>query len=116
LTVSAEPVAAAPLPASGVIEIEFVSGARLRIVGTVDLAAVSATIAALIADGPFQRGSIWANPDIDAAVEMMRAVYSGRDWAREIGELGHKTVMQTLTAKAVSSRLRGSLLDSPSKP
>jgi transposase len=46
--VSPEPVAAPALPASGAIEIEFANGARLRIVGTVDPAAVSATIAALV--------------------------------------------------------------------
>jgi len=48
VTVSPEPVAAPTLPASGAIEIEFASGARLRIVGTVDPAAVSAAIAALV--------------------------------------------------------------------
>jgi transposase len=48
VTVSPEPAAAPALPASGAIEIEFASGARLRIVGMVDLAAVSATIAALV--------------------------------------------------------------------
>lgn len=46
--VFSEPVAAATLPASGAIEIEFASGARLRIVGTVDPAAVTATITALV--------------------------------------------------------------------
>jgi hypothetical protein len=53
VTVSSEPVSsksvAAPvLPASGAIEIEFASGVLLRIVSTVDPAAVSATIAALV--------------------------------------------------------------------
>jgi transposase len=48
VAVSSEPVAAPVLPASGAIEIEFTSGARLRIVGTVDPAAVTATIAALV--------------------------------------------------------------------
>jgi transposase len=51
VTVSPDPVSserAAPAPASGAIEIEFASGARLRIVGTVDPAAVTATIAALV--------------------------------------------------------------------
>jgi transposase len=46
VAVSPEPVAS--LSASGAIEIEFANGARLRIVGTVDPAAVTATIAALV--------------------------------------------------------------------
>jgi transposase len=48
VTVSPEPAAAPTPPASGAIEIEFANGTRLRIVGTVDPAAVSATIAALV--------------------------------------------------------------------
>ncbi|MGC1297883.1 MAG: transposase [Alloacidobacterium sp.] len=48
VTVSPDPVAPPTLLASGAIEIEFASGARLRIVGTVDPAAVSAAIAALV--------------------------------------------------------------------
>jgi transposase len=43
-------VAAAPVesvPRGGVIDIEFASGARMRITGTVDVAALSAAVAAL---------------------------------------------------------------------
>jgi transposase len=48
VTVSPEAVSAAPLPApSGVIEIEFATGARLRITGAVDVATLSAAVAAL---------------------------------------------------------------------
>jgi transposase len=46
--VSPEPVSAPALPApSGVIEIEFAGGARLRITGAVDAATLSAAVAAL---------------------------------------------------------------------
>jgi transposase len=49
VTVSAEPISAPALPApSGVIEIEFASGARLRITGSVDVATLSAAVAALV--------------------------------------------------------------------
>jgi transposase len=48
VTVSAAPVSAPALPApSGVIEIDFASGARLRITGSVDAAMLSAAVAAL---------------------------------------------------------------------
>jgi transposase len=48
VTVSPAPVSPPALPApSGVIEIEFASGARLRITGSVDAATLSAVVAAL---------------------------------------------------------------------
>ena len=49
VTVAAEPSSALALPAApgGVIEIEFPAGARVRIAGQVDPAAVSAAISAL---------------------------------------------------------------------
>jgi transposase len=49
VTVSTEPVSTPALPAvCGVIEIEFASGARLRITGAVDAATLSAAMAALV--------------------------------------------------------------------
>ena len=48
VTVSPERVSAPALPApSGVIEIEFANGARLRITGSVDAGTISAAVAAL---------------------------------------------------------------------
>jgi transposase len=48
VTVSPDPVSAPALPApSGVIEIEFANGARLRITGSVDAGTISAAVAAL---------------------------------------------------------------------
>ena len=49
VTVSSESVSP-PVPAvpSGVIEIEFTSGARLRVTGSVDAATLSAAVAALV--------------------------------------------------------------------
>ena len=52
VTVKTEPVSTLALPAlSGVIEIEFASGARLRITGAVDAATLSAAMAALVRGG-----------------------------------------------------------------
>jgi transposase len=45
--VTIAPAAAAPMAAAGVMEIEFASGARVRITGAVEPATVSAVIAAL---------------------------------------------------------------------
>ena len=52
VTVSTEPVSTPALPVlSGVIEIEFASGVRLRITGAVDAATLSAAMAALVRGG-----------------------------------------------------------------
>jgi hypothetical protein len=66
-----------------------------------------------VPDGPFQRGSIWGQPDIDAAVEFMRRVVGNREEARRVGELGRGTVLRKLTAAAVAEGLRDSLLAVP---
>lgn len=63
-----------------------------------------------VADGPFQRGSVWAHPDIDAAADFMRRVVGNREEARRVGELGRGTVLSKLTAGAVAEGLRDSLL------
>jgi transposase len=50
VTVSREPVSTpVPPPPPGVIEIEFASGARLRITGAVEAATLSAVVGALVA-------------------------------------------------------------------
>jgi len=45
--VAAEPASMACFPSSGMIDIEFANGARMRITGAVDLAALSAAVAGL---------------------------------------------------------------------
>jgi glycosyltransferase involved in cell wall biosynthesis len=63
-----------------------------------------------VADGPFQRGSVWGDPDIDAAAELMRRVVSDRAEAQRIGEQGRLSVLGKLTTASVAERLRGCLL------
>jgi glycosyltransferase involved in cell wall biosynthesis len=57
------------------------------------------------ADGPFQRGSIWGEPDIDAAATLLRQVAEDPSKALAIGECGRKTVMRELSAAAVADRI-----------
>jgi transposase len=45
--VGAEPASMAGMPGSGMIDIEFASGARMRITGAVDVATLSAAVVAL---------------------------------------------------------------------
>jgi glycosyltransferase involved in cell wall biosynthesis len=57
------------------------------------------------ADGPFQRGSIWGDPDIDVAATLMRQVVERPSEARLIGECGRKTVIGELSAAAIAKRI-----------
>jgi glycosyltransferase involved in cell wall biosynthesis len=58
------------------------------------------------ADGPFQRGSIWGDPDIDIAATLMREIAQRPSDARVIGEYGRKTVIDKLSATAVAETIK----------
>jgi glycosyltransferase involved in cell wall biosynthesis len=58
------------------------------------------------AEGPFQRGSIWGEPDTDAAAMLMRQVADNPSASLEIGERGRKTVMAKLSAAAVAESVK----------
>jgi glycosyltransferase involved in cell wall biosynthesis len=64
------------------------------------------------ADGPFQRGSIWGDPDIDMAAELMRHVVEVPSDAIAIGERGRMSVVNRLSATAIAERIRPSLSSS----
>ncbi|MBV9783952.1 MAG: glycosyltransferase [Acidisphaera sp.] len=57
-------------------------------------------------DGPFQRGSVWGEPAIDAAIEIMRNVVADREEALRVGQLGSQAVTAKLSAQTVSEVLR----------
>ncbi len=57
-------------------------------------------------DGPFQRGSIWGEPDIDVAAALLRHVAEHPADAAAIGERGHATVRGKLTPEAVAEAIR----------
>lgn len=58
------------------------------------------------ADGPFQRGSVWGEPDLDVAAELMRRAVVDRAGFRDVGERGRETVFRTLSASAVAEAVR----------
>ena len=61
------------------------------------------------ADGPFQRGSIWGQPDIAVAIDMMRTVVENRDAARLVGERAASAVRRKLLPEVVAEGLRPAL-------
>jgi glycosyltransferase involved in cell wall biosynthesis len=65
------------------------------------------------AEGPFPRGSVWAEPSLDGAVHALRAVYYGRDEARRRGIRGRALVEARLSPAAVGRRIATLLGVSP---
>ena len=54
-----------------------------------------------VADGPFQRGSVWADPSVEHAASQMRHVYLNQRAAQRIGLAGRAKVRQLLSAERV---------------
>jgi glycosyltransferase involved in cell wall biosynthesis len=57
-------------------------------------------------DGPFQRGSVWGEPDIDAAAAILRRVAENPAEALAVGERGRIAVRSKLRAEAVAEIIR----------
>ncbi|HEV7517937.1 MAG TPA: glycosyltransferase family 4 protein, partial [Thermoanaerobaculia bacterium] len=53
------------------------------------------------ADGPFQRGSVWAEPSAEHAAHLMRSVYRDPLAAAEVGRCGRCDVLRQLSVTAV---------------
>ena len=63
-------------------------------------------------DGPFQRGSVWAEPDVDHAAHLMRAVCLDLERARAVGDRGRQDVRRILSAASVG-KIAAAALASP---
>jgi glycosyltransferase involved in cell wall biosynthesis len=57
--------------------------------------------AVAVADGPYQRGSMWAEPDVRHAAELMKMVYDRPGLARATGARAREDVRRTLSPAAV---------------
>ncbi len=60
--------------------------------------------------GPYQKGSVWAEPDIEHAAELMRYVYENRKLALDIGQRGKADVLRMLNPEAVGKQLKDRLI------
>jgi glycosyltransferase involved in cell wall biosynthesis len=67
-------------------------------------------------DGPFPRGSRWAEPDVAHAAELMRLVYENRDESAARGTRGRLTILQDLSPAAIGARVRALLGDETIDP
>jgi glycosyltransferase involved in cell wall biosynthesis len=64
-----------------------------------------------VADGPFQRGSVWAEPSIAHAAELMGLVQREPERARAVGWRAREAVRQRLSPEAVGERVAKALAD-----
>jgi Glycosyl transferases group 1 len=60
--------------------------------------------------GPYRKGWVWADPDLDHAAELMRYAYENRDVCIETGRRARKEILQlfhpTVAGKQMQERLR----------
>jgi len=63
-----------------------------------------------IPEGPFQRGSVWAEADVEQAADMMREVYSDVEAAKLIGKRASRDVRRQLSYEAISQIAQKALL------
>jgi glycosyltransferase involved in cell wall biosynthesis len=54
-------------------------------------------------EGPFPRGSVWAEPDVDHAAQLMRQVARSPEHARRIGERAARDVRAVCSIEAVGA-------------
>jgi glycosyltransferase involved in cell wall biosynthesis len=55
--------------------------------------------------GPYPRGSMWADPDVEHASHLMRLVYDDPKHARQVGERAARDIWQYLSPDAVGARI-----------
>jgi glycosyltransferase involved in cell wall biosynthesis len=55
--------------------------------------------------GPYRKGNVWAEPDIDDAAKLMRLVYEDRALARRVGEKAASDIRQNLSPEATGRRI-----------
>jgi FkbM family methyltransferase len=59
--------------------------------------------------GPYRKGCVWADPDLDHAAELMRYVYDNRDRAAAVGRRAREDVLRTLHPRVVGALVKDRL-------
>ena len=55
--------------------------------------------------GRYARGQVWADPDLDAAAELMRTVVRDRERTAAVAERGRQDVTRQLSSEACGARI-----------
>jgi hypothetical protein len=60
--------------------------------------------------GPYEKGSVWAQPDVDHAAELMRWAYKNRDESVALGQRAARDIRESLsperTRQEILARVR----------
>ena len=56
--------------------------------------------------GPYRKGCVWAQPDIEHASELMRCVYTNRDAAKEVGRKAARDIKINLNYNVIGEEIR----------
>jgi glycosyltransferase involved in cell wall biosynthesis len=59
--------------------------------------------------GPYRKGGVWADPDIEHAAALMRHVYEQREAARGVARLGQQDVLRLFSPATVGAQIRDRL-------
>ncbi len=66
--------------------------------------------------GPYKKGNVWADPDLDHAAELMRHVYEHRESAAIVAEKGRQDILSKLYPKDIGEMMRKHLQRVLTKP
>ncbi|HSI10449.1 MAG TPA: glycosyltransferase, partial [Chthoniobacter sp.] len=55
--------------------------------------------------GPYEKGSVWAQPSSDHAAEYMRWVYKNREESKALGQRAARDIRETLSAQRTSREI-----------
>jgi glycosyltransferase involved in cell wall biosynthesis len=55
--------------------------------------------------GPYRKGSVWADPDVDHAAELMRFVYEHRETGQRIGEAASENIRAQYSPGQIGQRI-----------
>lgn len=56
--------------------------------------------------GPYKRGFVWADPDLEHAAELMRFVYMNREAAKRVGKKARQEVLAIMHPEVVGAKVR----------
>lgn len=59
-----------------------------------------------VAHGPYPAGTLWAEPDLDAAARLMRRVWTDRDWRETLGRAAAAMIARECSAATVGGAMR----------
>jgi glycosyltransferase involved in cell wall biosynthesis len=60
-------------------------------------------------EGPYKKGGVWAQPEIDHAATLMQRVYNNQNEAKVVGQKASEDIAQTLNTKTIGNLIKSRL-------